>query len=957
MERFINGENYVHSVRIRQLGKLVDLVSRDPVKRAMREASASIQSSDASKQVESILKEIYAINGGDAALTAADIIRNLTQSRGIAPEQLLRTAELIRQPEVLEVLMKLETGGYINGTAKTALNLSELVKRDPEYLAGALGLIDDCREADIASSMLEGVSDSIVKVGTGFPEREKAFAQMLLGIRVGSESDLSYQLNASSVGSNMEYMMEKFGARNFGKILALTEQYSGEVSARLALALYDYLARKLYRYDGLPRDSRSSGSHLREQEEWREISLEEALDEAVDIIAKPEVGGLLGKMRNGDMGFAMIHLAKIAGQFGDEALKTAVGTAQQYRGSSRYVLGTLAASSDAVGLTKKARIMALPELIGLLNAGDYWAEVSKMGNVANLGEEAAKAAVRLINAYGTFAVLHALERAESEEQVLNVTSLMSPLEIKAAVEYFGRESALTVLSALLDANDSAIRRRIMENITLPELRAALALYSADGGARDSVAKDALHFAINSKNIEEVKELAEIVALPETIEITRANSGVSHAPLSHLLMVLRSVGIDTAKRFAGTVSRFGEIGVFYVAEGLARLGRDQETFVATCDSIDKVIEKDKQTAMLIGRSAAQINNIMGGNYRNFLSYVERRGGRNDVLTVARADPRVKESVAQIKTPTSSNTQMHSLIRFIRYTDANCQLNVKQQPSEDLQAALGNAETALRQHLGKLGISDVEEALRFVPWLQAKDETALKVLRGEQAQKNGQDRSYTLRTAPLDAQALAQEVQNYARVAGVTLPESFLIKPSIDSIKLAAQYVISEIDKIDRNKEVSSQALKEAKPNLDRILQMTNKEGEYVLHVAPSDIKGQMEALQTVPSCLSPGSMYFRYTKGYMANPNTFFATIKGKQGTVGRVTIFTGTAENGKPALALVSNLYTIVPVRGEDVDRVLESYASETGRLFLKYGTLKVEGLTEAYDDRASFDGKNVIIR
>ncbi len=938
---------------MRQLGKLADLIGRNPAKRAIRGVATSINDSDMAKQVGSVLKEIYATNGGDAALTAANIIRYLTGSRGVMPEQLVCTAEVMKHPEVLEALTKLETGSYINDTAKTALNLSELVKRNPEYLAGALGLISDCHNAYVASSISEGVLNSIVKVGVKFPQREMAFAQMLLWVRRDGARDFNDGIEASSVGSNMANMMEKFGDRNFEKILTLTEQYPSEVSARLAEMLYDYVGSELYLHDGYMRDSSKP-------KKLRKVSLEEALDETIGLMAKPEVGSLFGKMNGEAAPFAMLSLVKIA-SLGDDAVNAAVGTAQQYhRNLSRYVLETLAESPDAVRLAEKARAMRLQEIVGFSNANsDWWEQVLIIGGLAELGEEAAREAVRLTTAYGLGNVLRTFLNAKSEKQVLNAASVMAAREVKSTIEYFGGDSAAVVLSALLRAGDNSTMRKIAENITVQEVQAVLEPYSSDERVRVRTAEEALNFVIGSKSVEEIKELAEIMALPEAVEVAHNGAGMSYNAMSPLLDVLRNVGADTAKRFARTVSRFkGHSDTTTVAYGLRNVAGDQETFTAACDSIDRIGEKgDQLTALFIGRSAARAAHIMGDKYRSFLSYMERRGGRNDVLTVERASPDVREAVARIKTPTSSNTQMHNLIRFVRYTDANYTLRVTQQASEDLQAALRNAEAALRQHLEQFGIREVEEALQFLPWLQTKDETALKALRGEQVQKSGQNRSYVLRTAQLDAEALAQEVRQYARIAGVILPELALSKPSIDSVKQAAQYVISEIDKIDRKKDISRQALKEAKPNLDRILQTTNNEGEYTLHVAPQDIKGQMEALQTIPSCLSPGSMYFRHTQNYMANPNTFFATIKGKQGAVGRVTVFTGTIEDDKPAIARVSKLYAIVPVREGDVDEALRKYALETGMVFLERGILKVDGLREAYDDRISFDGKHVTIR
>jgi hypothetical protein len=198
------------------------------------------------------------------------------------------------------------------------------------------------------------------------------------------------------------------------------------------------------------------------------------------------------------------------------------------------------------------------------------------------------------------------------------------------------------------------------------------------------------------------------------------------------------------------------------------------------------------------------------------------------------------------------------------------------------------------------------------------------------------------AKLDLEGMKRDIESYAKAIGIELPEVPVEDLHLESLKQMATYVIAELSK---RKDISEEILKEIKPNLDRIAASMGKGGSYTLSINPQDIKSQMEALQNVGSCLSPGGIRFQYTKGYLKNPNTSWATIKGTQGIVGRVTMFRGTDESGNPAIARVSRVYARAPIDESEVDKLLRSYANEANVTFVERGKLTVPDLQAFYDD------------
>lgn len=358
------------------------------------------------------------------------------------------------------------------------------------------------------------------------------------------------------------------------------------------------------------------------------------------------------------------------------------------------------------------------------------------------------------------------------------------------------------------------------------------------------------------------------------------------------------------------------------------------------SINTVHERDPVTARLIAENVRNINSLFGNKYKGILSYMEKRRDREGLYAIARLENQneVSNVIEAIKMDEFGNKRAERLIKLASYLDASLELELDVSIRPNLQESYDAVERSLHGYMTKLGIKDLEKGVKFVPWLKTKDKTALRVLRGIGIKKTGIARSYALADRselPLDD--MRRDVESCAKTIGVDVS----LGNDLDSIGKGARKVMSEA-----GRKKGNTIAKEMMPRLSRVLNSVHRGSKnFILYVNPSDIETQMEALQNVNSCISPGGIYFEYGQEYLKNPNTFWAVIKDGEKVVGRATVFIGRDPRCNKRLARVSEIRSNVTIKEELVDRALRKYAEEIGAKIMKNGEIKVGGLTMAYDD------------
>ncbi len=395
----------------------------------------------------------------------------------------------------------------------------------------------------------------------------------------------------------------------------------------------------------------------------------------------------------------------------------------------------------------------------------------------------------------------------------------------------------------------------------------------------------------------------------------------------------------------------------VTSGIAKLGgiQDKSKRSTALSKVKHLIsdlyERDPTTTILAVENSAKTVEIFGDKSDAVFDYFQRRRDRDSILAIKRIrkSKEVSHALGNLKAAEFGNKQAERLIKLASYLDASYQLDLNPEVSEDLQASYNNVENTLKEYFKSLGINDLEKGLKFAHWITSKDETALRVLKGEKIEKPRLSRTYKLRgVEKFDLEAIKKEIQSYADMAGLTMQVE---GETLAELKEAAERIMSGVSK---NKGLDESVVREIKPNLSRILNTTYKGSRgYTLSVNPSDMEAQLEALQNIPSCLSPGGSNFRFTKEYLGNPNTFWAAVReeNKDGTpgkvVGRVTIFRGKRD-GEDVIARVSDVYSTAPIGKESVDEALREYAKESGAKLTGTGEIEVDNLEKAYDDYAS---------
>lgn len=142
---------------------------------------------------------------------------------------------------------------------------------------------------------------------------------------------------------------------------------------------------------------------------------------------------------------------------------------------------------------------------------------------------------------------------------------------------------------------------------------------------------------------------------------------------------------------------------------------------------------------------------------------------------------------------------------------------------------------------------------------------------------------------------------------------------------------------------------------------NRRKALTLHLSPSDLETQMESLQNINSCLSPGGVNIIYTKKYLLNPSVFWAVIKSNGKIVGRATIaickraiekktsavhdLVGYHIKPGYALCRLSEIRSDVEVSGKTFNAALRKYAKEMKMKYIKDGLVFINKLDSIYDD------------
>lgn len=397
--------------------------------------------------------------------------------------------------------------------------------------------------------------------------------------------------------------------------------------------------------------------------------------------------------------------------------------------------------------------------------------------------------------------------------------------------------------------------------------------------------------------------------------------------------------------------------YRAVSGLSNMAMGHEYYLVTrvCHLINTVYERDPTIAKMIGQYGWSIANIFGDKSEGIFGYLERREDRNGMIAIGRIvnTSKVADYIQGISMPSFSNKHSKKLIKLAAYLDNIYRFRLNIQISRDLSAAFNNAESTLEAYVKEMGIG-LDRIMKFFPWIMSQDQTALSALRGESIEKSGIPRTYPLTSenSSFNLEDIRKEIQHYTSLLGLEIPVG---EGNLFHLKRAAESIIFGLNS---RKNPNQELAGEIRPNLERILNLTSNGHEsYVLSVNPSDLESQLISLQTVTSCMSPGGSNFRYTQAYLANPNTFWAVIKGMEDgkIVGDVTVFMGKRQR-KKAIARVSKVYSLVPISEETIDTALRKYAGEIKAEFIESGEMVVKGLEDAKEDFVTGHNGKVVV-
>lgn len=415
----------------------------------------------------------------------------------------------------------------------------------------------------------------------------------------------------------------------------------------------------------------------------------------------------------------------------------------------------------------------------------------------------------------------------------------------------------------------------------------------------------------------------------------------------------------ARQNLNAMSAYDLPDTLYARDILPLLKMAEAALSQGLDAASNIGSRDSVTAGMLIAALPKLHTLFGDKYGAVLSYFKKKHERNDLRLLQQINndngTYVSDAIREIELASLGRAQGERLVKLAVSLNSLAEMktllgmDVTVQIVPDLKTSYERAQTALNEVLSRLGITSIDDILKFRTWLTTKDETALRVLRGEQIPKLGEPRTYGIEAGvKFDLEGMRREIEAYAKAADVNIPG--IPGSDLNALKAVASYVMAEVT--TRKDVVPPEVLGEVKPNLDRIITLMNTAGNYEISFNPQDLRSQMEALQNVTSCLSPGGSMFRHTQAYLRHPQVSWAVIRDMQHRiVGRFTVFYGQTMEDQPAVARVSNVYSQVPTSEAEVDNALRRYAAETGRKLLEKGMLLVPGLNEVYDDFARTAG------
>jgi hypothetical protein len=160
-----------------------------------------------------------------------------------------------------------------------------------------------------------------------------------------------------------------------------------------------------------------------------------------------------------------------------------------------------------------------------------------------------------------------------------------------------------------------------------------------------------------------------------------------------------------------------------------------------ETVASIQERDKTTAVALLKALPKFR-AFGDKYKVVFDYIKRNRRREDLrkLEAIKHEDHVSEALEIIQLTDSGKRQGERLVKLAISLDAIEELNEALRLGisdvgivPDLKTSYDNVQNTLKGIFQQLGIANLEEAYKFLPWIKTKDETALKILRGEKVAK--------------------------------------------------------------------------------------------------------------------------------------------------------------------------------------------------------------------------------
>ncbi|MCK5233835.1 MAG: hypothetical protein KAJ91_03385 [Candidatus Aenigmarchaeota archaeon] len=502
----------------------------------------------------------------------------------------------------------------------------------------------------------------------------------------------------------------------------------------------------------------------------------------------------------------------------------------------------------------------------------------------------------------------------------------------------------------------------------------------------------MRLVLDNHDIDNIKIFSEIMRTEELIDCCNYNNYLEQLndqhhgnailePLSRL--AINTKNKETIKQAAEFIELYKKIDPSLTANITRKIPFDNHytgNLANLLTPISNIYHKDSKTFEIISRNISDIMDIFGDKTGDYLKYIAKTKSRGSIKTITsiKNTKYVAEQIKKTTLRSHGKKQVKKLISLAAYLDVNRELELNPDIPQDLNDALESARNTLEEYMHTQNITDLDEGIKFIPWIKTKDETALKALSGEKIEKKGFAKTYHLTSKNnIPLKDLRNDIKSYAEMLKLDIE----IKEDTEDLEYIKNIARQIMQETDRRKDIDEDILGEIKPNISRILNIThNGNKNYVLCIDPSDIESQMEALQNIGSCLSPNGSMFGCTQEYMKNPNIFWSTIREDDedgNIVGRATVFIETpiikhtkrlrkiinqirgSENteNKTRITRASKVYSHIPIGETEVDELLKTYAEETNLEFIENGTMFVEDLHWIYDDFVSGNKGKVKIR